>query len=379
MKNDFLEYYGRHNISPVKQDISDMETHYERRKKLYRQCGIPVMAFKNAELLEVGPGGGYNTLAFFHWGCGHIDLVEANPRGREDMRNLFAKQNIPQEKYSIFADRIEEYQTGKKYDIIIAEGFLPEIYNQREVIGKLQELVNENGIIVITCDEDICFFIEIMKRLVGHVIAADIPEYDRKVEYLSDFFGPQLARLRGVSRSPKEWVQDQILNPAVVNGTELTMADAIEYFGDGFDISGSSPCIFTDYSWYKDIWYDYKKDYNEQFRQKRFTLLMANMDEVVLPAETADDLIVHFKKIKQLEAEYEKSSDLGKIGGILAEMNLMEPLIERNFNNGFQDVFSEIREALSCVLQGKKIDMENYPHFFPAFGRTQQYIGFVKK
>ena len=62
MENDFLEYYGEHNISPVKQDIGNIELHYERRKKLYRQCGIPVIAFRNAEILEVGPGGGIT-----HW------------------------------------------------------------------------------------------------------------------------------------------------------------------------------------------------------------------------------------------------------------------------------------------------------------------------
>ena len=58
MKNDYLEYYGEYHISPVKQNIDDIKVHYERRKKLYRQCGIPTLAFRNAEILEVGPGGG---------------------------------------------------------------------------------------------------------------------------------------------------------------------------------------------------------------------------------------------------------------------------------------------------------------------------------
>lgn len=58
MKNDFLEYYSKYNISPVRQNISDIEIHYERRKKLYRQCAIPLLTFRNAEILEVGPGGG---------------------------------------------------------------------------------------------------------------------------------------------------------------------------------------------------------------------------------------------------------------------------------------------------------------------------------
>lgn len=58
MKNDFLEYYGRYNISPVKQDIQNIDIHFARRKKLYRQCGVPVLAFRDADVLEVGPGGG---------------------------------------------------------------------------------------------------------------------------------------------------------------------------------------------------------------------------------------------------------------------------------------------------------------------------------
>ena len=89
MKNEFLEFYGKHNISLDAHDVSDLELHYSRRKKLYRQCGIPQLAFRDAEILEVGPGSGYNTLAFFHWDCKHIDLVEANAKGIEGMHNLF--------------------------------------------------------------------------------------------------------------------------------------------------------------------------------------------------------------------------------------------------------------------------------------------------
>ena len=67
MSNDFLNFYGEHHISPVKQDVDDFAVHLKRRQKLYRQCGIPVMTFRRASILEVGPGSGYNTLAFFAW------------------------------------------------------------------------------------------------------------------------------------------------------------------------------------------------------------------------------------------------------------------------------------------------------------------------
>ena len=48
-------------------------------------------------------------------------------------------------------------------------------YNQCEIINKLSELVVKNGIIVITCD-DIGFYIEMMKRLVGVALTSSMPE-----------------------------------------------------------------------------------------------------------------------------------------------------------------------------------------------------------
>lgn len=185
--------------------------------------------------------------------------------------------------------------------------------------------------------------------------------------------------MKGVSRSPKEWVQDQILNPAAVNGTELTLTQAIAYFGDEFDVLGSSPGMFTDYSWYKDIEYGYKKDYQSQFERKRLSLLMAGIPEVLVSVEQAEILVRQIKKIKRLESEYEKTSDMTKISDILEEMYAMEQVLKDNFNKAFLEVFCEIKEILSILLKENKVEMEKFPHFFKAFGRTQQYISFVRK
>lgn len=378
MKNDYLDYYGKYSISPVKQNLVDFGVHLERRKKLYRQCGIPVLAFKDAEMLEVGPGGGYNTLAFFHWNAKYVDLVEANPQGIKDMQELFEEYKISKDKYSIFKNKIEDFITDKKYDIIIAEGFLPNIYNQNEIINKLQSLVASDGIIVITCNDDVCWFIETIKRLVGISLSIDIEGYDSKVEYLAGIFEPQLAKLRGVSRSAKEWVQDQILNPAALNGMELSLTQAIEYFGDGFDILGSSPRMFTDYSWYKDIWYDYKADYKQQFDKKRLSLLQANTPEVILPSEQADKLVEYFVSIKYLAVEYEKTLNMDNIENIISQMDLMWEAVSQYLNNSFVNVFREIKDILCCIRNSEEVVIDKYPHFFEAFGRTQQYIAFIK-
>lgn len=379
MKNDFLEYYGEHAISPVKQNIKDFETHLVRRRKLYRQCGIPILAFKNAKILEVGPGGGYNTLAFFQWGVGHVDLVEANPKGVDDMQRLFKEYHIAKDQYAISLNRIEDFKTDKKYDIAIAEGFLPYIYNQHEVIDKLKSLVASDGIIVITCSDDVCIFIEAIKRLIGINLSKNIERYDDKVEYLTGIFGPQLNRLKGVSRNAKDWVQDQILSPTIINGMELSLMQAVEYFGDEFDILGCSPQMFTDYSWYKDIWYDYKKDYEEQFKKKRLSLLQANTPEIILSIENADQFVVHFIEIRKLAAQYERTLDTDIIEDIINEMNIMSETVSRYLSDSFITVFQEMKGVLCRIQNGEEITLDPYPHFFEAFGRVQQYIAFAKK
>ncbi len=378
MTNDLLEYYVEHSISPVKQDIRDLNVHFERRKKLYRQCGIPLLAFRNAEILEVGVGGGYNTLAFFEWKVKHADLVEANSQGIDDMQKLFEAHKIPKDKYSVFKSKIEDFESKKKYDIVIAEGFLSCVYNQLDIIDKLKNLVTINGIIVVTCIDNVCMFIESIKRLIGVLLAKDIEGYDNKVQYLAKIFEPQLDKLRGVSRSAIDWVQDQILNPAGINGAELSLMQAMEYFGDDFDILGSSPRMFTDYSWYKDIWYDYKEDYKKQFGRKRLSLLQANTPEIILPTEQADELAGYFVNIKNLAAECEKTLKMDYIEKILGALNSISEMAEQYLSEDFMKVFYEIHDILCTIREGEEVLMEKYPHFFEAFGRTMQYIAFVK-
>ena len=65
--NDQIKYYEEHKISPETHDISNIELHYERRRKLYRQMGLPLIAFKDSKILEVGAGSGYSTLALFNF------------------------------------------------------------------------------------------------------------------------------------------------------------------------------------------------------------------------------------------------------------------------------------------------------------------------
>lgn len=58
MSETILEYYRKQGISTEHGVDEDWDKHIKRRKKLYRQLGIPVLAIKGSSILEIGPGGG---------------------------------------------------------------------------------------------------------------------------------------------------------------------------------------------------------------------------------------------------------------------------------------------------------------------------------
>lgn len=375
VKNDIIDFYEEKHISPVTQEIDDFSLHLKRRRKLYRQCGIPIKMFRNANVLEVGPGGGFNSLCFFEWGA-KVDLVEPNSKGIEDIKDNFIKQRIPKESYHIFEERIENYSSQKKYDIVIAEGFLDAIDNQEEVICKLKELVCSGGVVVITCADDACFFIETIKRLVGVVLTRNISNYEEKVEFLTNFFTPQLKNLQGMSRKVKDWVEDQMLCPSFINGHSLSMSEAVDLF-DGFFVIGSSQKMFTDYSWYKDVWYNETQNIKNQFQCKRLSLLMAGMEELILDAEDVTYCVSCFKHIRESASSYEKNLEIEHLKELKNELNKLREKIQV-FPESFVRVFSDINEIIECIINEGEIDITKYKSFFGAFGRTQQYMAFEK-
>lgn len=375
--NDYLKFYKENNISPVNQDISDAELHYKRRQKLYRQLGIPTFAFDGAEMLEVGPGGGHNALAPIHWGICHLDLVEPNHVGVAKIRKLFEEKQIEEARYSIYEERIEEFESTREYDVVIAEGFLGYVPNAAEICKKLGSLCRRGGVISITCSDDICIFPELMKRIAGWAMTSGIEKLDDKVKALIPVIKPQLDSLRGVSRPAKDWIEDNIFNPAFSNGYSFSMRDALEVF-EGFDLLGASPSLFTDYSWYKDVWFDEKAEYLDQFNRKRMSLVMAGLNEQTPPEDHNEKLVWLFKTIKKLENDYEKTLDRTKITELYDLMSANEIAVEC-MDESFRKVFHESIDMIGDLEKGSTPDFGKYPALFKAFGRGLQYMSFMKK
>lgn len=375
--NPFISYYGQHAISPVRQNISNFEMHLLRRENLYRTLGLPVAFFSESHVLEVGPGGGYNTLALFSWGS-TVDLVEPNPTACLELKDLFRKYDIKDNRWSLYEGVIEKFSPDKQFNIVLAEGFIPGLYERSAVVSKLKQLVKPGGVIVVTCVDVLSAFFENLRRLIAFRLVATIPDFKEKVRILSIAFESHLRSLRYASRLLEDWVKDALLNPGFY-GKFFSISDCIDEFGAEFDFLGSSPAMITNYNWYKNVDFDLRAHVLEQFNRKRHNLLLWDIEESLQPAEKNEALCRIAMDIWFIAGKIEQQ----KITMLSSKDELVTELKE--FVDLAQDIDPRISEAVNevvCLLFSDNLSPEilaNSKQFARAFGRGQQYVSLIKK
>ena len=377
-ESPMLSYYSKYGICPVHQDITNFDLHLSRREKLYRTLGMPQILFTNRTVLEIGPGGGFNSLAFFKWGA-NVEFIEPNLNARKEIPILLKKYQIDKTRWTIYPTTVENYSIKKTYDIVIAEGFLPTVPDKKEVIQKISNLVNPGGVAVVTCIDDISYFFEHLKQIVAKKLVNDIDNYDEKLTILCKAFSSHLESLQYSSRPIKDWVQDCLLNPWIkqIDRNWFSIADCIILFGDDFNLLGSSPSMFTNYSWYKDLSNNSQQTYIDQFKMKRHMLMMTGLKETVESAEENGRLFTHIHELEKLSAstgDTFSQEDIKKLTKKLKKISRISQKIDMKISFA-------IDEAI-ILLQDNNLTAETVAtadKFKQAFGLGQQYVSMVKR
>lgn len=249
-------------------------------------------------------------------------LIEPNITGVNEMRKLFDTYKIPSENYTIKECTIEDAGLPEEFDIVNAEGFLPMVGNNKEIIEKLSKHVKRGGVIVITCIDSIGLFVEQMKKLVCNILLKDTFDFKTQVDKATEFFKGQLQHIKGISRSAEEWVLDNILNPAANTIDVLTMKDALETFLQQFSFLGSSQRIFTDYFWYKDLYYEEKAELLLSYKIKRHNFMMSGLKETILSEKDSELFTKETEEVRRYAIEYEKEHSIAFLDCI--EKKLMD-------------------------------------------------------
>lgn len=375
MTNPFVEFYGENNISPVRQNIDNLSKHFLRRENLYRITGIPPFAFKGRRILEVGPGGGYNSLHLFAQGA-EVDFIEPNITAQRELAELLNRHGIASERWNLFGDIVEKYETSKTYDVVLAEGFIPGLYQREEVILKLKSLVAEGGVIVVTCVDELSLFFEHLKRMVAYRLVAGISEFQSKVELLVKAFETHYLSLGHASRLVEDWVIDAFLNPASY-GKMFGIDDCIHEFRDEFDILGSSPSMFTNFSWYKDTTYQHSLAALDQFKVKRHTLLLYDLPESTRNASDNEILVELAMKIRAMGKRIQENNE----NYVFTEIIEMLETFKKNACDIDPRIPEIINETLFLLQKDNLVaeDVSKANGFGAAFGRGQQYVTLVKR
>lgn len=374
MEETLLDYYKKYSISTEHGVDAEWEKHLKRRKKLYRQLGIPVLALWGCNVLEVGPGEGHNTLPLLkEWGVAHVDLLEPNEVARKELEAKFEFHNISNDRYTLYSDTLQEYRTEKKYDIVIAEAFFHISKDWKNMLALLKKYTYTNSIVIVTCSDEISFYVEKMKRVVLQYLVRDVKEHNKKIEIVRNIMKPQLATLNGMSRAVEDWIEDMIFFPY---GDEfMDMKKAIEEYSGEFDILGASQNIFVDYSWFKDIEYDYISSYKKQYDEKKHMFMLAGDDcevkRTVEENKKLENAVIKANRVaKRIEEENCEISEL--IPAIRDVSNFVVNPIICQFND-------EVVKIIEALEMNQKIDWTYYSTYMKCFGKTMQYISFVKR
>ncbi len=379
MSESLLEYYRRKSISTEHGVDAEWDKHLARRSKLYRQLGIPLLTFRGSSVLEAGPGEGHNTLPLLNeWDAAHIDLLEPSETARRELSEKFKKNGIPGDKYTVHAEALDEYKSEKKYDILIAEGFLHCLDNWKENLALLDNFAHKNSIIVVTCTDEISFYVEKMKRAVLHYLVRDVARHEEKIEILKEIMKPQLSLLRGMSRSVEDWIEDQIFYPM---GTELmTIGKAIEFYEGRYDVLGASQNIFVDYSWFKDFEYDYISSYKKQYHQKKNMFLLAGDDCEVCRTEEENMRLEKAVLRANMAARKVEENEGDDEGGVAEEwVQAIQNVSNQTVNSVIKEFNEELLIIIQKIMKKEDIEWEKYQTYMECFGKTMQYICFVKR
>ena len=386
MHNDYLEHYENNHISPVRQNIDDLEKHFFLRKKLYETLGLRSCDFYNKTVVEIGPGGGYNTLYTASLKPKFYQLIEPNSAGIEELKENLSTHKLLQKNIDIQNVFLEEFTSEKCFDIAICEGMLPCVKNNHALLKQMDKLLKTDGVMLITCSDEISIFFDMARRLLANILLQreNLQEFQEQVKALVTAFGPHLDTLKGFGRLKEDWCADNLLGNALYN-TNLSVSDVIELFEDRYSFYKISPQIILDPTWFKETPRELSS-FN-RVKKEHFEAIWHNLlhyqcfDTKVWEKEATDQLRALSRNFIQCtRAIEEQGYDSDTKDATLHLLSCMQALLRKN---SADDTIIDAIDDLIRFLEKNSITKESIAHdlsiFKSAFGRGQQYISLIKE
>jgi SAM-dependent methyltransferase len=257
----FIDFYNKEKILPVQQNTEN-PSFFLARSFLYSRLGVTLSFLRGLDVLEFGPGGGFNAIATSTYKPSSYYFVEGSVLGVEQLKYFEKQGKIQADEIKIFESNFLDFKIDKKFDLVIAEACIPGQKDPDEYLLHISTFVKENGILVTTTTSKSSSLSEILRALYGFLIKDKFRNRDLYIDFLELKFSSHLSKLGTNTRSIKDWVLDNIINSYHKDGSIYTMGEVIKTLDD-FEFQSSVPTFLLDLQWYKN--YKFEENKNNDF------------------------------------------------------------------------------------------------------------------
>lgn len=373
--NSFVGFYDQVQQVPVSQFDSGSATHKIRRLRLLTSLGISPSTIKGSKILEIGPGGGDNAEVVLSWLPKKLSLVDGSKTAISQLKSRFHQHEV-----EIIHGDFLKCLPNEQYDLIIAEGCVPGQKNPKSLVAALCERLALNGQLVITTQTSESLLSEILRRIVAKYLMERADSFEEKVSLLSDFFGPSLWSLAGMSRPVEDWVIDVLVHPWELGNHVFSPKDAIEATGFDIELIATRPQIFINDYWYKnDIGRESLvtrsfKDGVEHETYKFLDYRQTQQNSGTLTPQEAKKLSTACQNIYNLHTKYTIDNQIHATE-LINELELILKIINTTFPltcASLEDFIKNFRK----LFENPTVDPFSQFHLW--FGRGQQYLSLMK-
>ncbi|MBI5520259.1 MAG: methyltransferase domain-containing protein [Desulfovibrio sp.] len=256
-----LDYYRKNRFNPVPIDLATPEAlsaHAAKRRTLYSgHLGIPLGLLSGQKVLEFGCNSGENAVVLALCGA-DLTLVEPNEQVHQRLRDVFEAFGLGARLEALSSLGIDEFPEDRKYNVVLAEGFLFALPNKAELAAKICRLLTPGGIGVISFNCRFGGLIELHKRLALYraceLAGADFRS-EQSLAIAQELYGAAFARI-SASRPFAAWWKDLLVNPFYADRYLWSYGELLPVLAAaGAEFLSTSPRWFEEepMRWYKNV------------------------------------------------------------------------------------------------------------------------------
>ncbi len=387
-----VDYYQKNQFNPVPFAIENKKVWNGlilNRKNLYeRHLGIPFLTFKGKSVLEFGCNSGENSLVLADAGA-KLTLVEPNGQALPRLEMLFDKFGLSQNIVSLEQCGIADYSSSKKFDIVLAEGFLFSLPNREEMIEKISKLLVPGGIGVISFNDRYGALVELIKRAVlwrACELKSVDPQDHESLEIAQTLFGYDFSKLQS-TRPFEAWWKDMLVQPFIIDKYFWSFQELLPLLQvSGLETLSTSPkwILNGHFNWYKnrpEAKEINKRALSDWARVLPFIISGRKMDGTsAQPA--SDDVINAVAGLTKTISDY--ASDEARAGALdaISYPELFDEYLTGFDNENLERLSDDIRNIITALKTGNynclMVEYEKAQVLRSNWGAPYHYLSFVK-